>query len=858
MMLLNAMLSVTILAQAQPDRTMSGQVVDDQGRPIVEARVVIYAPPLTWGRANTAETRATTNAEGRFQVRIPPLGREIVNGVNLLVYQPGLAIAGFPFFRPPAKYVLRKPEPRTIKVEGPDGQPIAGARVAPRVLHISEENTADIPESLAAPLTVTTGPDGQATLNYLTARDQLVAARVTAPPTGTQDILLVERPGRSSTEPIIAIRLKKTGHLDGRIVDDVGGPVAGQPVEIWSRGGGSGLRPNVVELSGGPPRTAADGSFRTPDNLLVGSTYRVVLRGPGKETILTEWMTIGEAARTLAPIRLRSLRTIAGRVVDRQGKPVAGAEVFQSSEGPEPTSTRSGPDGRFALAGFHQRPVFLFARGDGFRFHGQLVRDRQGEVTVAMARTDESPDRPMRMLPELISTDESRAMARRLIEPVWKVVVDQGDATTRYRTLEAMASADPAGVLDRLASGKFVQKEAESRLRQRVAVALAPIDPEEAAAVAEAIPDADPRATALMAVIDALPDSQRPRRLALLDRAALDARATNDPVRRLRLIGYTAERLHDLGETAKARALFAEGLKIANELPDKTEVQRGHFAGQLVLVDRPAAMAIAREFEPLSPRQRGALMHLADRLMDTDPAEAERFWKLSMGSGFVLGTIERMCCRMASVDPARARRIVDGFSWIAREPDLYIYAALGASKRDERAAREAIREGLRLIDKQIQEEPERFQAKVGALLPVVERIDPALLSEIFWRAVVSRSPSGNPRSTSADSPSGLIDSLVWYDRDVAAVLFEPARQRIEQAEDRELATWRGEFLAWSLFDPRAAVERLEKVPVSRDKTVNANAARIAVAASLGLSYEGRWRDVWKYWAPIFAGPNRAY
>jgi hypothetical protein len=464
----------------------------------------------------------------------------------------------------------------------------------------------------------------------------------------------------------------------------------------------------------------------------------------------------------------------------------------------------------------------------------------------------------MRMLPELISTDESRAMARRLIEPVWKVVVDLGDATTRYRTLEAMASADPAGVLDRLQSAKFVQPEAESRLRRLAAVALAPIDPEEAAAVAEAIPDPDPRATALMAVIDALPNSQRPRRLALLDRAALDARATNDPVRRLRLLGYTAERLYDLGETARARALFAEGLKVANELPDKTEVQRGHFAGQLVLVDRPAAMAIARGFEPLPPRQRGALMHLADRLMDTDPAEAERIFKKMMQSSFVVGTIERMCCRMASVDPARARRVLDGIPQIRPPAELFIFVALGASKRDERASHEALREGLRLIDKLMQDEPEQFQARAGVLLPVVERIDPALVPEFFWRTVASRSPSGNPRSTSADSPSGLIDSLAWYDREVAAVLFEPARQRIEQAEDRDLATWRGEFLAWSLFDPRAAVERLEKVPVSRDKTVNANAARIAVAASLGLTYEGRWRDVWRYWAPIFAGPNRAY
>ena len=164
-------------------------------------------------------------------------------------------------------------------------------------------------------------------------------------------------------------------------------PVAGQVVEVWSRGGGNWLRPNAVELTGGPLRTAADGSFRTPDNLMVGSTYRVVVRAPGKEPILSDWMTIGEQPRALLPMRLRPLRTIGGRVVDRQGKPVANVELFQTGDGPEPTATRSGPDGRFSLDGFRQGPVFLFARGDGFRFHGQLIRDGEVEVTVELTRT---------------------------------------------------------------------------------------------------------------------------------------------------------------------------------------------------------------------------------------------------------------------------------------------------------------------------------------------------------------------------------------------------------------------------------------------------------------------------------------
>ena len=66
---------------------------------------------------------------------------------------------------------------------------------------------------------------------------------------------------------------------------------------------------------------------------------------------------------------------IAGRVVDRQGKPVANVEVFQTGRRTRADVDADRPDGRFSLGGFRQGPVFLFARGDGFRFHGQLIRD---------------------------------------------------------------------------------------------------------------------------------------------------------------------------------------------------------------------------------------------------------------------------------------------------------------------------------------------------------------------------------------------------------------------------------------------------------------------------------------------------
>ena len=104
---------------------------------------------MTWGKENEAESRTATDAEGRFRLKVPPFGRRIINGIYQLAYRPGMTITGSSIFRAPDHYVLRKPEPRTVRVEGPDGRPIAGVRIVPRVLDFFNSATAEIPESMA-------------------------------------------------------------------------------------------------------------------------------------------------------------------------------------------------------------------------------------------------------------------------------------------------------------------------------------------------------------------------------------------------------------------------------------------------------------------------------------------------------------------------------------------------------------------------------------------------------------------------------------------------------------------------------------------------------------------------------------
>jgi hypothetical protein len=266
--------------------------------------------------------------------------------------------------------------------------------------------------------------------------------------------------------------------------------------------------------------------------------------------------------------------------------------------------------------------VFVFVRGDGFRFEGQLVKPADRDVTVEQTRTSERPTREMKTLADPIPPDESRALARRLVEPLCEQAAREGDTRANYRKLSSLAKVDPARALGMLEAVKL-ERAGKNRLQQELVPLLARTDFEEATAVAESIANPAMRASALIDLADTLPVKERARKLALLARALLHARTAPGQGARLRQMGEVAEQWDELGEVAKARALFTEGLQIARQFADKTDIGRGAFAARLALVNPPAALEIANDFHGESIQGR-ILGGIAFRLIDQNPAEAER------------------------------------------------------------------------------------------------------------------------------------------------------------------------------------------------------------------------------------------
>jgi hypothetical protein len=308
-------------------------------------------------------------------------------------------------------------------------------------------------------------------------------------------------------------------------------------------------------------------------------------------------------------------------------------------------------------------------------------------------------------------------------------------------------------------------------------------------------------------------------------------------------MGEIAERWYELGKPDKAKALFAEALKIATELTDKTDFNRGMFAARLALVDLSSAELIARDYKG-DPSEGRILGNMAFHLAAQKPADCERLWQQTarMSRPSAMSTV--LSWKLATVDPARAVRVVSALSKSTPRPELELYVALGAKARDQSISRQAVQTALQGLDKLMEERPERFAGVAADVLWLVEQIDPALVPEVCWRLVASRSPYGNPRADHADGPTVRVSELAVYDRDVAAALFQPTLARMEQTDPNELASWGYEFMCWSLIDPRAAVARLEKIPVASipDYRKGNIAARMAVARLLARSSQERWRN----------------
>ncbi len=656
--------------------------------------------------------------------------------------------------------------------------------------------------------------------------------------------------------------------LVGRVKDPAGRPVAGAAVRVTSRTRNQEnvpLRqfPVAFDDEGRTVlRTGADGQFRTPKQLRPDMDYHVDVEADGYVAAGTEWIPPGDRklwyvpALTLQPAT--TIRTVAGRAVDSQGRPIAGAVVFQSGDGPARTRTTTGPDGRFRLPGVYREPAFLFVEGDGLAFEGHRVGAGDAAVELRVRREGEpAAGPPLHTLPPVLPREDEKALARSLIGTDLTLLT--GEATSETYTLAHLLGRvdfDRAwDVVQRHAVGDPYVSEA---LRLECAYTLRATSFEEAASVAETLKDPALRSLFYCRASDALPKADRARKLDLLNKALLHARAAPRPDNKLSALGRIGIRLLELGETGRATEVLREGQRLAESLPKRAArgkrevpaVVRGRFAPALARIDARAALELAEGFsEPGNTSYKGGVaLVLADR----DPAQSEQIFARLTDKQQRDGKVIRAAGRMAAVDRERARRLIE---MLDQPRDQAV--ALGAMAQtladtDRKGASAILDEAFGRLEKLARTEVvfRKTLACVAAchLLPTAEKVDPDLLRRGFWRAVAMRPPrpAGGDRTGWYDE--GIADlaiALARFDRAVARQVLEPVAARARSLVERNPAS-RGHdvFAAATMIDPAWAVALADALPDDTPgKPMHPKAAIRRVIADV-LAYTGP--ELWEH------------
>jgi RNA polymerase sigma factor (sigma-70 family) len=863
-------------------------VVDPEGRRLSGADVAVDVSYVrSSGSIESIFERIRTDDAGQAQLAV---ARERPDAswartANVWSYQRGRAIAVTSFgsgvsgsFGKRASplvvpLTLDQPSKCTITVLGPDDRPIAGLRLTPHMLRRTDRrNVPNVPDALREPLTVTTDAKGVATLTYLPGIMMPMAIQVAGPGVAPHTLPLDVPQGRNAV-----LKLGRSGRVVGIVRTASGVPLADVPVELWVQGAdirrspfGEGLGSRRVTaderlpLDPHPLKTGSQGTFQTPSTLLSGSTYRVSIRHDGFVPFVSDWVTLDGERAAIPPIRLQPLQTLTGQIQDRRGRAVAGARVFLPAGGP---ATTTDTQGRFALAGIHPGKAVILVEQAGFRLQGRLVDPSStAEVgSLTLVRASDAPGPIMKPMADPIPPEESRALANRLLEPYLQDPIENGHDELRLTAISALTEFDLDRALDLLQHGRFRNEDPRYQfILEILARTLAVKDPARAEALVEPIPDPVTKVRALTGVAKALPASERARKQALLERATnllRDRLKQTQELYRVQLVTEIAEQWLDMGERDRARLVL-------QEIALSRTVFQTNFLGQLARLDPDQIQARLQQLAtiPVDPSYRdNALAEVAFQLAIDHPAEAEQVFTLREGGNQEIHPSPpalRLCRRLARVDPTRARRVAASLNGPGPRGCAWAFLALGLADKDQAGASEAMDRAIQEIDR-LRESglgPESggrgfvylYRTNPAALiLPIVERIAPERLAEVFWRAVALHTPVKTDLDYQLQrSNIGFeCDLLARYDRPVAAALIEPVNSSLRSLAARSVPPEEFDtsiIMALGAIDPRSAVALLESLTSPRDSRGldPVRRARIRLAQVLGPPREDRWMRRW--------------
>lgn len=862
---------IALAGESDPAVVVCGLVCDrESGAGVADVEIVLSN--------GAVEATVRSNSAGEYEGRIPPgLITGEIKQVPARYARPHRAFdAPVSISSDAAELTLPKielPLGRSVRgrVVDDDGSPVPGAEV--QVCWLAMEpwlgSVIFVPKRLAT----TADAEGAFLLEGLDPVERVrlggKGARLSAGQGTLATASLQEFPAHSEQPIAFRISEGQAAPREGRVRDADGQAVAGAKVEFWTQWqSDDGFQLGYAPLAiGGQTETTTDveGRFRTPGSVGRDVEIAAFVRAKGCLPARTAWTRGSEKdVPRFADLKLTRLRTISGRVVDRQRRPLAGARVFQAGDGVKRSEVTSGADGRYELSGVSEGEAFLFAVHSGFRFHGQALAPRIRQAEITLARVDEPPE-PLPPQRPAMSREDELKLVRDVYRPFFERALASGKQESHRLAVAGLARLDPGNVLQYLDNPSLRGLDGDQcdYLRGVAAKGLFRDAPDEALAVAESIHDADRRLRAYIDLAGATAASQRELKLRLLEETLLGCQATGNASLRALWLQCAADGLLDLGETARAREVLNDSQKLAASLPHAGDggSTRGYVAEVLARVDLPAAIELMHEIGEDRVRQ-STFGRMAFRLAASQPAEAEQLLERIDDSYRLDEWLAPNCWRMAAVDPVRAGRLVD------RMTSPYLKAhALGLMARSRAAsdpsqARLWLDQAFEVLDGVIAAGEPRLSGwhnaamVAGALVAAAEQIDPQLVPEYFWRAVACRrSHSAVEEDRVQFATASLTLFLASYDRGIARRLVEPIVN--VQLGGSETLTRAMAWTAACRIDPRWACELLAELPPD---SAHAGRTFFSFAWHIGLRPEARTasevRNFNLFWLP--GEPDNAF
>jgi protocatechuate 3,4-dioxygenase beta subunit len=507
----------------------------------------------------------------------------------------------------------------------------AGKLVAGAEVHVLPPDSRGF---FSSPPPARTGPDGAFRFEQIDPDDTLpVWARTRE---ATTDGMIAIRPRDLKGKLTLTIEPKFAFRIRGRVTDRSGKRLAGAKAVVWW------YRSYKSEKLGRPMGLGSTFDAQTLDNsgwfvfrgLWPGDRYKVVIEAPGYGKAEPPEVQ-GKAGETqdLGTIALAGAGGhIAGRVVGSDGRPIAGATVFNRGDAPQPVTVRTDASGRFRLEGLFPDSKYAFVRKEGYRLTGAKVDGDADDLAITMLRTDEPP--PTWKPGAAPTLEDQRAFARKVLVRLWETFGEKADQNGASACIPAMARIDLELAL---------QWSAERGHR---------FDAQARQAAAEELAETDgPGALELLALVDGISKQYALQRLAerfaeadpkkagmFIDEAIVQARSLLQPARTCTL-AQAGEVLVRLGRAEAGRKLIDEAAADAARLgtAGMEGYARGIVARALAPFDVDRALTLVAPFR--------------------DPNEKDRY------TGFVAEGI-------AAIHPDRAVALADAMSQRSTLPDL--------------------------------------------------------------------------------------------------------------------------------------------------------------------------------------------